>query len=499
MKIEDFINKPFAKDCKEYEHSFLDLSPKPEYATGEVVLASTYRKIGFSDSGISEKKVYTNGTELERNLRRQKSPNGNDNGQHVGFELWDSIIHEAIKSPKKPQQSESRFLQISPLVPDACLYSTTSRVRGNSWNPGSLIEKIFLVGSADEASANKKWQDFYHALDVGENDDIWARFLQMEFTAWRSGKEIKWSLPPKLKASDSAYNYPKTEFAIPAQQFVNDLSSIVGLKDKLTRRQWISMVESILRIGSASHVLWLCRANSNCFDLLYKLMSGECSVDKSDFSKVFSCETGFWRYGQLAYNTINDIAHSFMKARLGINLMLLHLKENGLKINQKCLSGEKHFNELTDLIESSREKINFENFRMSFQKALAANNKEISKSKVIEFVRSVLGQRQTNEHGLESYDQGYYLGKKGDYRSSPWIVSMGPVSVISMAFACTSLKEGPATIEDFCNHIRSYGIELDIEEVGRSGIGKTLRNLGLVLDSPDAEGGMIIVNPFNRS
>ena len=74
MKIEDFINKPFAKDCKEYEHSFLDLSPKPEYATGEVVLASTYRKIGFSDSGISEKKVYTNGTELERNLRRQRDP-----------------------------------------------------------------------------------------------------------------------------------------------------------------------------------------------------------------------------------------------------------------------------------------------------------------------------------------------------------------------------------------------------------------------------------------
>ena len=59
------------------------------------------------------------------------------------------------------------------------------------------------------------------------------------------------------------------------------------------------------------------------------------------------------------------------------------------------------------------------------------------------------------------------IWEKGDYRSSPWIVSMGPVSVISMAFACTSLKEGPATIEDFCNHIRSYGIELDIEEVGR--------------------------------
>ena len=499
MKIEDFINKPFAEECKEYKGSFLDLSPKPEYATGEVVLASTYRKIGFSESGISEKKVYTNGTELERNLRRRKRPNGKNDDSHVGFELWGSIIHEAIKSPKKPQQSESRFLQISPLVPDASLYSSTSRVRGNSWNPGNLIEKIFLLGSADEASANKKWLEFYHALDVGENDDVWARFLQMEFTAWRAGKEIKWSMPPKIKTSGICFNFLPPEFDTPARQFVSDLSSIIELKEKLTRRQWISMVESILRIGSASHVLWLCRANSKCFELLYKIISGASVVKENAFRQIFSDESGFWRYGQLAYNTIDDVACSFMKARLGINLLILHLKEAGLKINEKCFTTEKHFIELLSLIESSADKIDFNAFRNSFQKALAANNKEISKSKVIEFVRSVLGQRQTNEHGLESYDQGYYLGKKGEYRSSPWIVSMGPVSVISIAFACTSLKEGPATIEDFCSHLKSYGIELDIEEVARSGIGKTLRNLGLVLDSPDAEGGMIIINPFNRS
>ena len=27
-------------------------------------------------------------------------------------------------------------------------------------------------------------------------------------------------------------------------------------------------------------------------------------------------------------------------------------------------------------------------------------------------------------------------------------------------------------------------------------LGQTLRNLGLVLDSPDAEGGMVLINPF---
>ena len=499
MKIEDFIKKPFSNDCHEYGCSLLDISPKPEYATGEVVLASTLRRIGFSESGVSEKKVYSNGTNLEKNLRKQKRPNVEEGASYVGFDLWGSIVHEAIKSPKKPQQSESRFLQISPLVPDASLYSSTSRVRGKSWNPGRLIEKIVILGSENDAAANKNWKEFFNALSVGENDDVWARFLQMEFTAWRSETNIKWTEPSKLKAPQVSNKFLLKESQIPAQQFVSDLLKIVELKDYLTRRQWISMVESILRVGSATHVLWLCRANEKCFELIYNLLEGGEVKKDYNLNKIFSGGAGFWRYGQLAYNTINDLASGFMRSRLGINLIILHLKEAGCKVSDKCLSDEKSFAQFLKQIESFREKISFKDFRESFQKALEINKKEIGKSKVVEFVRSVLGQRQTNEHGLESYDQGFYLGKKGDYRSSPWIVSMGPVAVISIAYACTSLKDGPATIDDFCNHLKNYGIVVDVEEVGRSGIGETLRNLGLVLDSPDAEGGMIIINPFNRS
>jgi hypothetical protein len=499
MKIEDFIKKPFSYDCDEYKRSLLVISPKPEYATGEVVLASTLRRIGFSKSGVSEKKVSSNGTNLEKNLRKQKRPNVEEGENYVGFDLWNTILHEAIKSPKKPQQSESRFLQISPLVPDASLYSSTSRVRGNSWNPGSLVEKIVILGSENNATANKNWKEFFNALSVGENDDVWARFLQMEFTAWRSEKNINWSEPSKLQASQVDSNFLSKENQIPAQQFVKDLLKIIELKDYLTRRQWISMIESILRIGSATHVLWLCRANEKCFELMYNLFEGGKVEKEHSLNEIFSRGAGFWRYGQLAYNTIDDLASGFMRARLGINLIILHLKEAGCEISEKCLSNEKSFAQFLKQIESYREKIKFKDFRESFQQALEHNKREIGKSKVVEFVRSVLGQRQTNEHGLESYDQGFYLGKKGDYRSSPWIVSMGPVAVISIAYACTSLKDGPATIEDFCNHLKNYGIVVDVEEVGRSGIGSTLRNLGLVLDSPDAEGGMIIINPFNRS
>jgi len=77
-------------------------------------------------------------------------------------------------------------------------------------------------------------------------------------------------------------------------------------------------------------------------------------------------------------------------------------------------------------------------------------------------------------------------------------VSLGPVSVLSLVHSCTHGARGPKTIDNFCQHLGEYGIEISAQEVSDSMLGKTLRNLGLVLDSPDAEGGMVLVNPFEN-
>ena len=107
-----------------------------------------------------------------------------------------------------------------------------------------------------------------------------------------------------------------------------------------------------------------------------------------------------------------------------------------------------------------------------------------------------LGNAQTSEAGMDTYDQGYYLRKRGNYKTAPWIVSLGPVSVLTLVHCCTHRAKGPRTVEDFCRHLTHYGIEIRAQDVPRSDLGQTLRNLGLVLDSPDAEGGMVLVSPF---
>lgn len=45
-------------------------------------------------------------------------------------------------------------------------------------------------------------------------------------------------------------------------------------------------------------------------------------------------------------------------------------------------------------------------------------------------------------------------------------------------------------------HMSQYGIDVEHRDIARNDLGHQLRMLGLVLDSPDAESGMLLVPPF---
>ena len=50
-----------------------------------------------------------------------------------------------------------------------------------------------------------------------------------------------------------------------------------------------------------------------------------------------------------------------------------------------------------------------------------------------------------------------------------------------------------------CDHLSRYGILIGRDEVASSDLGQKLRLLGLVLDSPDAESGMLVLPPFPKT
>jgi hypothetical protein len=100
---------------------------------------------------------------------------------------------------------------------------------------------------------------------------------------------------------------------------------------------------------------------------------------------------------------------------------------------------------------------------------------------------------------MRGYDQGYILGKKGDHNRGQWIVSMGPVSILALVHCCLRDAAGPRSIQKLCQHLGLYGIGIHRDDVNTSDLGRKLRTLGLILDSPDAESGILLIPPFDGS
>jgi len=91
------------------------------------------------------------------------------------------------------------------------------------------------------------------------------------------------------------------------------------------------------------------------------------------------------------------------------------------------------------------------------------------------------------------------LKKRAAYASAPWVVSIGPVSLLAFVHCCLAEVAGPRSVQRLCEHLAWYGVDVDMDNVAKGDLGRELRMLGLVLDSPDAESGMLLIPPFEPS
>lgn len=494
MSIEEFAAEPWKKSHAAYDSSVFNIRPAPEFATAEVILASVYRAVGLES--VPEQSVPQAGRELDRLSQRHKPPHGVS--ATVEPETWRTILHGVLESPKQPKQSAKRFLQLCPVVPDVARYSGSARLAGNSWNPGALVQKMIRIGAESELHARTLWGRLFASLSVEADDDVWAKWLQGEFEEWRRGAK-PWELVGLAETSNIP-DLEKASLEYPARRFVRDLDAMISAKTLMTRRQWLSLMEAILRLGAVTHVLWLCDVNDRIWKVVKGVLeSGNVPSPGEIRKQVLSASEPYLAYGSPAVLTMRDFASRYLIARLGINLILWHLEEAGQEI--KNLSSSQDLAVFADAISKARSSIlgNSFNEQMSDLKDREAKTIGCKKgigSNMVEFGRHALGQRQVADEKLRGYDQGYIIRKKSEYRSSPFVVSLGPVAVIALVHCCLSEAGGPRSIEKLCQHLGLYGLDVDRDDVGKSDLGKQLRMLGLVLDSPDAESGMLLVPPF---
>jgi len=495
VSLDKFMGDPWRQMHPGYDKSFINIRPAPEFSTAEVLVASLSRVIGFE--GYGEGGVPKAGREFSKAAEATKGKSAQLG--HIRQESWRTILHGVLESPKQPNQSSKRFLQLSPVVPDVSLYSGSARLTSNSWPAGQLIQRMIQVGTATEEAAEKLWCSLFVALSVGDADDVWARWLQDEFEkrgvtrpAW---KQAELPTSPELSPDD------KVSFQYPARQFCKDLSAVIDAKEVMTRRQWISLLEAIVRVGSVTHVLWLCRVNARLWDTIHRILLGEPAPTSVEGIRlgILAGEARYLAYGNAAMPTIRNYASAYLVARLGINLLLWTLRNEGSEIGP--LRSSQDLLKLLREVEDRRSALigksmltmhadlkNDESRVIACKKGIGSN--------LIEFSRYVLGQRQTANESLRGYDQSYFLRKQGIAKSSKFVLSLGPVAVLALVHCCLREVSGPRSVQKLCEHLSFYGIDISVGDISKSDLGKKLRMLGLVLDSPDAESGMLLVPPF---
>jgi hypothetical protein len=500
MSLAAFRNDPWKNSHRAYRESALSISPAPEYASSEVLVASLYRTIGFA--AASEGGVPQAGRELDREIqkRRQKGLPSPD-GATLDPGTWNTMLHGILESPKLPNQSTRRFIQVTPLVPRMTLFSNSPRLTGNPWKAGALIRGMVVLGTKDEEAAQALWADLFSALTIEDSDDVFARWLDQEAAAWT--KSVDWKLvviPAGETGRLAEADYQNIKF-LPARQFTKDLRAIIESKGSVTRRQWTSLLEALLRLGAAIHVVWLCDVQERIWKCIKDALQGDGPHGNEEArAAVFPAEAQYMSHGVKALNGLKDRASSYLTARLGINAVLWALEEAGIATKDDISSSQgiatfcQSIRENRDNLAALGTMESFQDIRETEARALTCE-KGIGKN-LLEFERHVLGQRQTALQLLRGYDQGYILRKSGSSASSPWIVSLGPVAVLALVHCALHGMGGPRSIHRLAEHLAAYGVALNRHDIAKNDLGHQLRMLGLVLDSPDAESGMLLLPPF---
>ena len=499
MSLAEFKAAPWRTSHSTYSGSALAISPAPEYASSEVLVSSLYRTVGFGSLG--ERGVPQAGKDhdkLVQKLRDKQRPA--PDGALVSADTWNTVIHGVLESPKLPNQSSKRFLQVSPLVPGLSVFSGSARLSNNSWPAGSLVRRMVWLGSKDETSARGLWTALFAALDVDDGDDVFARWLKQETNAW-TAPVPEWAI--SFPAGDEASILAKASFddvPFPARQFTKDLRSILAAKDAMTRRQWTSLLEAVVRLAAVTHVAWLCDVQARVWRNVRAALSGQAADSNGLVAPIFPSSLQYMTYGGKALMVFKDLASGYLQARLGVNAVLWSLQDIG-KSFAAGLSTSNEIGAFCQHLRAHREALANAGVSQTISETLESEARALLCKKgigsnLMEFARHCLGQRTTASPLLRGYDQGYVLRKKGSSASSPWVVSLGPVSVLALTHCALAGMGGPRSIQRLVQHLASYGVAVDRNDIADSDLGHQLRMLGLVLDSPDAESGMLLLPPF---
>lgn len=482
-----------------YKHSILGFAAAPEYTTGEVLLSSTCRTLGLADADEA-----TIDLEQIRDLPRRLAER-----TAIPAASWEALLadHGALRSPAFGGQKASRQLpQLTPIVPALTTWTGVLGKPRNRWVPGNLVLAALSAGAGPDEFA-RIVAELKESLSTSEHDDMFARFLESQL------RTILGPNPHREPPWRPSYiPHEGHEQLSPPERLVADLRHILDLKPHLTRRHWTTLVEAVLRLGMGAYVLWLCRLNEVVWSLTQTALSGEVPEDAVISKAIESAhldEHAFFELEGEAVPALRRTIRAYAAARYGINVVLWRLEDanvgypSGIGKTAGTPSAPK-IREFLLHVRDNAARLGanpLDSIRAQVFEILNENSAQVSARKggpfknLFEFTRYTLGQLRPADETRRPYDQAFTLAPRG----KTWVVNPGPVTLYALIYAATrNHPEVPLTLDDFRTHLAEYGVKCPAGSFEKSQTITRLSQLGVLLDSPDAVGGRVLLNPFRR-
>ena len=516
MQVSEFEEAPTKARHPAYETSML-YTTAPEWSTGEVLLAAACRGLVL---GVSESTVdLANIGGVPRLMPAAAGGTG----------TWTRLLTAkgGIASPlRHGQHSPMAARQLMPLVPQIARIAGVLGKRPRSrWNPANLLKET--VGSGlGQAGGAAVLRALGEALVVSAADDVFARFVENSLREGLQGLQPAPAAEPPFAALTlddeltRAFRRNSSPGGLsPAERFSRDLAAAIAIKAGLTRRQWTVLLESMLRLGLGMHVLWTCNANIVAWEAALLVASGNASPAARDVELAAweaRADSGpLLELGANAEPLIKRKIEKYAFARTGLNLLLCLLEEAGcgwqagtpigcstgsddapaaLALFLAHVQASRHLLDPADAGKALRDRVGQLFDQREDLRALANCESGYTKN-LFEFIRHSLGQVKAKDPDQRCYDLAYLLAYSGDQKPLP--VQPGPAMLVMLVQACCATNPAiPVSLDDFRRHLGDYGLHAPAGELVHGKTGRDMAILGLVVDSPDAAGGRLLVKPF---
>lgn len=510
-------------------NAFFRLPVAPEYLTNEALMACWYRAVGFSS--LRDKWVMLNSKALSTCLK-------NDvviNAQAFTRNEIQKMLKDILLSPEEPSKKQSSkypdYFFFAPIVPSTAYFSNPVRLssnlnnrRASAWNVECLLMMLVAYVSLNKKDATDLWDKLFAGLgvDTEGDEDYFAKIVENLLQACAAAvKGVDPSTSERFPVWEKTENifFESGKIPIlesnrllfseigPLDEIRHGILDVLSQKHKFSRWQWLTMFDALMRMSMISFVLWLFDMYHVALQMINEYIVKGVDIPEINALDLFKrCYQEFHVkktlcYGEGVAAAEKDAIVRYAKEHLSIAFFLERVKEVNQEIYQKIdWSSVEGFVTSLRLIRplfNSKEKQ--QTLQQDIAELLDLKARECSLSgarpKHMRELFAVLRQKVVIDRHSDfiRYDQSYLVRKRGNYSSAPFIVDMGSVTCFTVIFCCANGRR-IFPLKDLYSYLDKYYIS--VRDSQRSRFVDYLKGLDLTMDSPDADDGLMVRNPF---